>query len=186
MTTTIKTIEIPLSKFKIIVMLLAALVFVALGCWFIIDPPIIENTFWGDPITLKVVGYALVLFFGLCVILMIRKLPGNKPGLIIDHQGLVDYSSAISAGPILWSDIEKFSAIEMHQQKLIMVYVKEPTAVISRQTCIIKRKIMQLNYDMYGTPVSITTNGLKISFDALFNLLTACFEKSQRANEKEG
>lgn len=165
-------------------MLFASLIFVALGCWFIINPPVIENAYWGDPLKLKVIGYASVLFFGLCAALMISKLPGNKPGLIIDSNGFNDYSSAIAAGPILWSDIEKISVIKMRKQSLVMVYVKEPTAIIERQKSTIKRKIMQLNYNMYGTPISITANGLKISFDELFTLLTDSYEKSNRAADQ--
>lgn len=179
MSTNIETIEIALSKAKIIVMLLAALMFVALGCWFIINPPVIDNIFWGDPLKLKVIGYASVLFFGLCFLLLLPKIKGNKPGLVIDKNGFTDYSSAITPGQILWSEIEKIGVIEMHKQKLIMLYVKDPAAIIERQTNGLKRKIMQLNYNMYGAPVSISTNGLKISIDKLFELLVECNEQSK-------
>ena len=103
----------------------------------------------------------------------------SKPGLIIDDHGLVDYSSGISAGVILWSEITDISVIVLHQQKLIMLYVTEPQSIINRQTNMLKRKIMELNYKMYGTPVSITASGLKISFDDLLEIIMQSFKEKK-------
>lgn len=40
--------------------------------------------------------------------------------------------------------------------------------------------MMQMNYKMYGTPLSITSNGLKISFDELLSTLTDKLKASQQ------
>lgn len=172
MTTSEQKIEIALSKKKIFLMLLGALAFVAIGLWFVISPPTISNSYWGNPTKIAIAGYASILFFGLCAFFLIKKLPNNKPGLIIDQTGLTDNSSGVSAGQILWSDIEDISVIEIHRQKLIMLRVTNPQDYIDKQTSGFKRKMMQLNYKMYGTPLSITSNGLKISFDELLSTLT--------------
>ncbi len=161
-------------------MLLGALTFVAIGLWFVIAPPTIENSYWGNPTKIAIAGYASIIFFGLCTIFFIRKLPDNKPGLIIDDLGLVDNSSGLSGGHILWADIENISVIEIHRQKLIMLQVKNPQHYIERQTSLFKRKGMKLNNKIYGTPLSITANGLKISFD---NLLTILTEKLQASRQ---
>ena len=173
-------IEISLSKSKIVLMLLGALTFVGIGLWFVIAPPTIENSFWGSPTKLAIVGYASIIFFGLCAFFLIRKLPDNKPGLIIDDIGLTDNSSGLSAGRILWSDIENISVIEIHKQKLIMLQVKNPQNYIDRQTSVFKRKNMELNNKMYGTPLSLTSNGLKTSFDELMKILIDKLQASRQ------
>ena len=180
MTVSGQRIEIALSKSKIVLMLLGALTFVAIGLWFVIAPPTIENSYWGNPTKIAIAGYASIIFFGLCAFFFIRKLPDNKPGLIIDDTGLVDNSSGLSAGHILWSDIENISVIEIHRQKLIMLQVKNPQLYIDRQTSLFKRKGMELNNKMYGTPLSITANGLKTSFDNLMTILTDKLQASRQ------
>ena len=111
MATSGQTIEIALSKKKIFFMLIGALAFVAIGLWFVISPPTISNSYWGNPTKIAIAGYASIVFFGLCAFVLIKKLPDNKPGLIIDQTGLTDNSSGVSAGQILWSDIENISII---------------------------------------------------------------------------
>lgn len=180
MTTSGERIEIALSKKKIILMFVGALAFVAIGLWFVISPPTISNSYWGNPTKMAIVGYASILFFGPCAFALIKKLPDNKPGLIIDQIGFTDNSSGVSAGQVLWSDIENLSVLEVHGQKIIMLQVTNPQEYIHKQTSGFKRKMMQLNYKMYGTPLSITSNGLKISFDELLSTLTANLKAPRR------
>lgn len=73
-------------------MLIGASAFVAIGFWFVIDPPEIRNTFWGHPTKLTIIGYAAIIFFGICAVALLRKIPNSKPGLILDNTGLVDNS----------------------------------------------------------------------------------------------
>lgn len=164
-------IVIPLSKKKLILMLIGSIGFVAAGVWFLLHPPIINNPLFGNPNFIFVTCIAAILFFGLCAVYIARKLPDNKPGLIIDSVGLTDNSSGVSAGQILWSDIENISVIEIQRQKLIMLEVKNPQYYIDRQTSGFKRKIMQMNFNMYGTPLSISSNTLQIKFNDLVDIL---------------
>jgi hypothetical protein len=181
MTASPQKVEIALSKSKIVLMLFGALIFVAIGLLFVISPPVVQNAFWGDPAKIAIAGYGSIIFFGLCAFLFLRKLPDKQPGLIIDDKGLIDNSSGLSAGHVLWSDIENISVIEIHMQKLIMLHVTNPQHYINRQPSLLKRKGMQFNKKMYGTPLSITSNGLKISFDKLFNLLTDKLQESRKS-----
>jgi hypothetical protein len=112
-------------------------------------------------------------------------LSDTKPGLVIDDEGLIDNSGGLSAGRILWEDIENISVLEMHRQKLLMVRVKNPQDYISRQKTSLKRKVMELNYKMYGTPLSITANGLKLPFQELLALVTQKFKETGR-NAQQG
>jgi hypothetical protein len=172
-------IEIPLNKSKIVMMLIGASAFVAIGLWFVIAPPEIKNSYWGNPTRLAFAGYASIFFFGLCAAFFIRKLPDTKPGLIIENTGLIDNSGALSAGQILWEDIVNISVLEMHKQKLLMLEVKNPQVYINRQSGLLKRKGMELNYKMYGTPLSITANGLKMPFEELYTLVSQKFQETR-------
>jgi hypothetical protein len=180
MTTSDNRIEIPLSKQKIILMLIGSIAFVAIGLWFVIAPPTIQNSYWGNPTKIMIVGYSSIIFFGLCAFFLIRKLPDNKPGLIIDDNGLIDNSSGVSTGQILWADIEDISVIEIHRQRLIMIHVKNPQDYIDKQKSGFKRRIMTMNFKMYGTPLSITSNALKIPFDELLSALNKKFTDSRQ------
>jgi hypothetical protein len=152
-------------------MLAGSVGFVAIGLWFIIAPPT-NGKFLLEPAKIMIAGFASVLFFGLCAFFLVRKLGDRKPGLVIDSRGLLDNSSGVSAGQILWSDIDRISVIEIHGQKLIMLQVTNPQHYIDKQTSGFKRKLMTMNYEMYGTPLSISSNGLKISFDELLSMWT--------------
>jgi hypothetical protein len=172
-------IEIPLSKAKLAVMLLGALAFVAIGFWFLLVPPDIDNSYWGNPTRIAIAGYASIIFFGLCGVVIIRKLLDTKPGLVIDDRGIIDNSSGLSAGYILWSDVENISVVEIQKQRLLMLEVKNPQDYISRQGNLLKRKGMEINDKMFGTPLSITASGLKMSFEDLSTLVKQKFQESR-------
>jgi hypothetical protein len=176
---TAQRIEIPLSKSKLVLMLLGSFTFIAIGFWFIIVPPTPSNSFWGSSIKIAVVSYASILFFGICAFFIIRKIGNNKPGLIIDETGLIDNSSGVSIGRISWSEIEDIFVVEINRQKLIMLQVRNPEEHIARNSGF-KRKMMQMNYKTYGSPLSITSNGLKISFKELHTILIKKLKASRK------
>jgi hypothetical protein len=180
MTNTTGQIEIQLSKKKLILMLVGSIAFVLLGLWLISEADNLTGWRANNPTYTRIIGIAGVLFFGVCAVYIGRKLPDNKPGLIIDDVGLTDNSSGVSAGQILWSDVKNIKVIEIHRQKLIMLKVKNPHDYIDRQTSGLKRKMMKMNFNMYGTPLSITANSLQIKFDELLNILNNHLNKSRQ------
>lgn len=153
-------------------MVVGSLAFVAIGVWLITEADHLTGWKTRNPIFTRGIGLVSVLFFGLCATYIGQKLLDNKPGLIIDEFGLTDNSSGVSAGQILWSDIKSISVTEIHRQKLIMLKVKNPQSYIDKQTSRLKRKMMQMNLNMYGTPLSISSNSLQIKFDDLHKILT--------------
>lgn len=159
---------------------MGSLGFTAIGLWFVLNPPNISNPYFGNPTRLLVLGIIAILIFGLLTIYIARKLTDNKPGLIIDNIGLIDNSSGVSAGQILWSDIEDISVLEIHRQKLIMLQVKNPQDYIDKQTSVLKKKLMQMNFNIYGTPLSITSNSLQIKFEELLHILNDRLNKTKQ------
>ena len=167
-------IEIPISRVKLIFLFLGALAFVAIGLQFVVAPKTINNPVF-DPTMISIVGYVSILFFGLTAMFIFRKLFDKSPGLIIDTNGIFDNSSGFSVGQILWSDVEKISVTKINRKRLVSICLKNPQEFISRQENGFKRKLLQLNYKMSDSPLYITSNGLKISFDELLTILSEKF-----------
>ena len=171
---------IPISKQKIILITIGALIFVGLGILFVTNPEKYTSPIMRNPSIIFISGVASIFFFGLCTPFIFKKLWDKSPGLIITGHGILDNSSGVSAGQIYWADIKDISVLKIHRQKMIMLHVKNPQDYIDKQTNGFKRKMMTLNYKMYGTPLSITSNGLKISFDELLSTLTEKLESSKQ------
>lgn len=165
-------IKIPLSKKKMSLTLLGSIIFVGLGIWFLINPPKISNPIFGNPTVIFIAGIASILFFGLVAITISRKLFDKKAGLIISQQGIIDNSSGVSAGLILWADIEEIKVSQVMSQKFLMLVVKNPQDYLNKVINPLKRKGMEMNYRSYGSPISISSNSLQIDFDDLYKLLT--------------
>lgn len=179
--TTNLPIIIPLSKGKLLLSTLGAFAFVAIGFWFVLAPPTRTGSSLESTL-LMVLGLVSILFFGGIAILVIRKLFDSRPGLIINEQGLNDNSGGLSLGQILWTDIEDIQVLQIQRQKLLLILVKNPQDYLDRQSNGWKRKLMAMNHRQYGTPLSISTNGLKISFAELLEILKQQLELFQQQN----
>lgn len=66
-------IEITLSKRKLTLMLIGSIAFIAAGLWFLIKPPVINNSIFGNPTLIFLSGIASILFFGLCAFYLTIK-----------------------------------------------------------------------------------------------------------------
>ncbi|MGI4751619.1 MAG: STM3941 family protein, partial [Janthinobacterium lividum] len=172
-------VEIPLSKSKMTVLLIGSTAFVAIGLWFVISPPILQNGFFSNPALILVSGIASILFFGFCGFILLKKLQDNNVGLIIDKTGITDNASGISAGHIPWSDINEIKTSQVMNQKFLMILVSNPDTYINRQTSTIKRKAAEMNYKSYGLPISISANTLKCNFNHLKNTLQDQLDKNR-------
>ncbi|RWY47964.1 STM3941 family protein [Mucilaginibacter gilvus] len=171
------TVEISLSKQKMLLMAAGSLAFVAAGFWFITHPGI---RLFGNkpyPVFTYLIGFAAVAFFGFCAFCLIKKLFDTKPGLVVNEEGIIDNCSGFSFGFIPWADIEDIYVIEIGRQKLIIVLVNNPEVYINRQTNPLMKKMAAMNYRSYKTPVSITANTLQYDFEELYVLLRAHVEK---------
>lgn len=172
-------IEIPLSKNKLYVMLVGSLLFVALGIWMIISRHQYDNAAFPNPVIILIVGIVSILFFGYIAFFLIKKLPNTTPGLIINSDGIVDNSSSVAAGLVLWSDIQEIKTTAVMSQQFLMIIVKNPEEYVNRQEGVVKRKAMQMNYKSYGSPVSISANTLNTDFDELYKTVQDKFREAK-------
>ena len=172
--------EIELSKTKIILLIFGAITFVLIGLWFLtLDTQTIENSKrLNSPTLVYGIGITSIIFFGLCGILCVKKLFDTSPGLILNSQGLVDNSSGISAGLIPWHEITHIEQYEIHKQKIISIKIKDPEKHINRGN-FLKRMANRANIKMYGTPINISANSLKISHNELFTTIEDYFSANQ-------
>jgi hypothetical protein len=161
-------IEIKLNKQKLAFMLIGSALFVAGGCWFLFRPPV-GNSFRSWEI--RIVAPLCIAFFGICFLVILKKIFNTKPGLIIDEAGITDNSSGLSVGFIPWHDIKAIKAVTLHKQKFLQLIVDNPEEYINRQTNSLKRNGMKMSNKLYGSPVSISANSLQCNFDELKNIL---------------
>ncbi|OOQ58153.1 STM3941 family protein [Mucilaginibacter pedocola] len=170
------TVEIPLSKTKLALLLIGSLAFVAAGLWFVTHPDI---RLFGNrpyPVFTYTIGVLAIALFGFCAYCLFKKMFDTRPGLIVSDEGITDNASGFTFGLIPWADIEDINAMEMGKQKLIMVFVSNPEDYIGTQTNGIMKKMAAMNYRSYGTPISITANTLQYDFEELYRLLRGRME----------
>jgi hypothetical protein len=172
-----KKIEIQLSKSKLTLLFSGSVVFVGLGIWFVIDPTKINNPIFGNPTTVFIVGLVSIVFFGLAGFFIFKKLGDKSPGLVISDEGVFDNTSAVSAGLVPWTDVLEIRETKIANQTFINLVVKNPQEYIDRQKSAFKRKVMQINYDTYGTVIGISANGLKCDYRELKATLDKTFSE---------
>lgn len=181
MTTSNQT-TIALSKSKIWMLIIGSIAFVALGYWMLtLDAAALasQSAKFRNPMLVHGVGYLSILFFGLCLLIGIKKLFDTKPGLVINAQGILDNVSNISPNPVPWRDIKGFDVAEIHKQKMLVIYLENPQQYIESATAMRKMGLLA-NAKLVGSPWVITASTLKTSFD---ELLTLCQQSLKQYKE---
>ena len=89
---------------------------------------------------------------------------------------------AFRFGLIPWSDISEIygqsvQASIASKQHFITVGLKDPDKYISSERNIFKRKLLIANAKGYGSPVQITTNGLKVNHNELLEMVNKYFQQ---------
>lgn len=167
-----KAIEIPLSKHKMILMLVGSLLFCCGGLWLIIAQPKSSNLLLSNPTLVLLTGCIALFFFGAIAISIIYKLRNTTIGLTINEEGIIDNSSGVSGGLILWKDIVAIEKTTVVNQEFLKIITTNPQLYIDRQKSVFKKKAMLLNYKSYGSPIFISANALQTNFDTLYKTVT--------------
>lgn len=177
-------IEIPLSKFKIILLLLGALAFVVLGVQFALHPEDWLTSKISNTTIVQIIGIVAALFFGVISLFIGRKLFDTKIGLRIDDEGITDNTNATSVGLIEWKDIEGFKVVEIASTKIIILRIYNKKKYISRAKSKLAKRAMKSNDKSYGSPISIISNSLKIKFKELEKILESEMAKRDKNTMK--
>jgi hypothetical protein len=160
-------IAIPLSKGKITLIFLGSCGFVVLGSWLW---SFADTLIGFQRLEVMVVAVVGVLFFGLCAIWGCIKISDGRPGLIIDDKGIVDYSSAVSAGRIPWEEISGLRVSDITGQRFLTVEVTDPQKYVEAGGYF-RRKMNAANTRMTGSPINISSSALKVNLDDLISLM---------------
>lgn len=175
-------IEIPPSRMKLAKLVFFCVLFLAGGLWMIVTNPQTSNPVFNNVIVKYLASYGAAVMGLLGIFFFSRKLLDKEPGLVLNEQGIYDNTSAFRFGLIPWSDISHIYEREIQasitsKQRFVTIGLIEPEKYISRETKLLKRKILQINARSYGSPVHISTNGLKTNHNELLVLLNSYFEK---------
>lgn len=159
------------SKKKILLLVLGACVFVALGIWmFSLDDATIQaKRGMNNPMLVHGLGLLAIVFFGVFGLVGLKKLFNNRPALILNKSGIVDNASSVSAGFIPWSKVVGARIVEMPKQKMLVIDVRDPEEYLARGNRL-KQTLNKANYNMVGSPISIPTDVLAINFSELASL----------------
>ncbi len=163
-------VEIPLSKTKLLLGIGGSILFIVVGIYLFTTLADEQTRF--NPILVKGVGIASILFFSVAGIYGIKKMFDNNIGLTIDDIGIIDNTNATSIGLIKWADIIEIKTEQVMSTKFLLIYTSDPNRILEKVKGM-KRKLMEGNMKMYGTPLSITSNTLKYNFNDLEKLLKA-------------
>jgi hypothetical protein len=163
-------ISIPFNKQKNLIRFLFCIAFVLLGIDFIINPYLFIRS--EDPFMIKLIGYICITLFGAAGWIFGQKLFNRKPAIILDEEGILDNSAGMNIGKILWEDIVNIRKQLIAGENFLMIDVKNPMEYIDKEMNPVKKQILGINHSLYQTPIHISTNRLKIGFEALHQLIT--------------
>jgi hypothetical protein len=168
-------ITVSISKSKVVDLLVRPIALVAFGLLLMLRP----NKFSGVENSYKT--FQLVMG-GLCILgslslgyLSLKNLRTGKPGLIIDPSGLQKKFRRTYAGHIAWIDINRIYILKIFWRKVIFLFVNNPGVYIDRQKNWFNKVTMFLDYKVVGSPLTVTTDGLNITFEELYQLINKYF-----------
>ncbi|MDO4794566.1 MAG: STM3941 family protein [Brachymonas sp.] len=163
---------IALSKTKLLLLLLLACLFVAVGVWMVqLDPAeIAARGRYKSPWLAHGAGMGSIVCFGAFALFFVKKLFDTKPGLLLTARGIDENASLLAAGFVPWSDIAGFDVYHMQGQRVLVVMLHDPNKYITASRNPLVRKMRQASTRMCGSPVALSANALQIGFDELHEL----------------
>ena len=82
----------------------------------------------------------------------------------------------MSAGLLPWSEITGAEVVQIQRQKLLVIKVTDPERYIERGNRL-KRALNRANHRMVGSPITVSSSALQISFAELVSLFEQYHEK---------
>jgi hypothetical protein len=176
-------IVVPLSKRKVALIFLGSLAFVALSIWMWSNANDFQPRY--PPLFVKAAALFAGAFFALCAIYSCVKFFDQRPGLIVDGDGIIDNSSGVAAGRIGWDEIVGLQVYQISRQRFLTILVSDPKKYADRGP-FFTRMANAVNTRMTGSPINISSSTLGLNFDDLVEMLTATFEKCGKQGRGKG
>jgi hypothetical protein len=113
-------------------------------------------------------GAAAALFFGVCTLIWLwRLVAGRGPMLTISPQGICD--KRVARETIPWSAVRKISTWEYSGQRILVLDV-DPAVERTLHLTTIAKWTRRVNRSLGADGLCVTAQGLKISYDQLWEL----------------
>ena len=123
-------------------------------------------------------GGVATLLLGALTVFTASRLLSRKPGLVLDHEGIIDNSSYSSVGRIPWSEItgvrvvtppvvrRNLTALPVQAPRFLVVDVRDPQRFIDGSS-LLKRWFLRANSAGLGSPVAISPASVHVDTDEL-------------------
>lgn len=164
-------IKIYSSKKKSFWLLIGSLIFVLIGIYSFIEAENLVFYRARNPIFIKVVGVACILFFGIGIYVSIAQLLKNRLILIVDQFGLNVNPKKSLTERIEWKNIIGFSQIKINSSKSVIIEVDNPDYWFKRENDLIQKKLIEFNISNFGSPFNLSANSMQINYKELIKIL---------------
>jgi len=162
----------------LLLLIFGSLAFVVLSVFIFLNAEKMVTRRISDPLLIKIIAVVGVIFFGIILMSVIKKIVSNQPGLIINNEGIWDNSSGVSVGMIKWEDVIGIRKVKASGVNFILIDVQNTESYVNNIKGTIKRQAMKANLKKYNTPISLSAAGLKISFNKLEELVRSEYQKN--------
>lgn len=165
-------IKIGLKKNKLYTSLIATAILMLLGLFFIFWDHIMPDKSWIFIWVSKFTGFVFLILSISAMVNCVKRLKNKKSGLIISKEGITD-NSGDSIDIIRWEHIDEIKGLTLAgKQKFIIIFVSNPDEYIEKAGRF-KRRLMKMNHDIYGSPLSISADWFDCSHEELKNIIEA-------------
>ncbi|MGA9332995.1 MAG: STM3941 family protein [Rudaea sp.] len=176
---------IELSKVKIVLLIVSAIIFATVGLWMATagDATLLREAryFAFSATGTRFMGIAGFVFFSACCVIGIYKFFDKQPGLILDAKGFVDNACGISAGLARWAEVTQVQTFQVARQKMLVVMVADPQRYMRRGNSL-SRAAKRTNFNLCGSPIAISANTLKCDFSELQSVFDRYLHKYGNAH----
>lgn len=143
---------------RALLFVVAAVMVASSGLCVAIGPPLIQIS-----------GGVGVVLFGAALVYSGYRLVSPRPSLVIREDGFVDNASALAAGFVPWSNVERIGVTNLGTTSMVAVKLRRPDEVTG-QVAWWKRHVMRANHS-FGADLYLPATTLPISADRAAALL---------------
>lgn len=127
-------------------------------------------------IVVGLVGAFGAVFAGIGLVIMVKRLITMPPGLTLTAEGFTDHATAQALGLVRWSDIVAISETAMHGTRFLVLRARDPEKYIARGNAF-QRKMKRASMAMVGSPVTLASVPLSVSFDEMAQTVAAYHQR---------
>ena len=165
--------------------MIGCLFFIVGGIMTLLDENAMTSLMYRSELFNRIVAVSCILFFGAIFITIPLKFFKNKMGIVINEQGIIDNSNFSSIGLIEWKDVKAIRTVQFQRTKALLVDTNKPKKYIDKANSSFKKRMLNSNKRVYGTPLYITSLILDIGFSDLERIMKEAYNENQKAHQPD-